>query len=279
MKLVTFLKDGQERVGRLQGAQVFPIEGYETMIDLIRAGRPETLTKTLDPLPLAFVELLAPIPRPAQDVICLGLNYQAHAVESARFKKAVFEQPDAAVYFSKRVNLAVAPGKPIQGHFDLDVQLDYEAELAVIIGRDARGVSRQDAYDYVFGYTILNDVSARSLQGKHRQWYFAKSLDGFTPMGPSIVTADAFERPPKLAIRSFVNGELRQDANTAHLIFDIPHIIAELSRGMTLLAGTIISTGTPAGVGMGMQPPRFLKRGDVVRCEVEGIGSLENPVQ
>jgi len=148
----------------------------------------------------------------------------------------------------------------------------------VIIGRDARNVRRESAFEYVFGYTILNDVSARSLQGKHKQWYFAKSLDGFTPMGPCIATEDEFDRPPELAIRSFVNGAPRQNANTNQLIFDIPYIIAELSSGMTLKAGTIISTGTPAGVGMGMQPPCFLKKGDVVRCEIAGIGVLENPV-
>jgi 2-keto-4-pentenoate hydratase/2-oxohepta-3-ene-1,7-dioic acid hydratase in catechol pathway len=182
------------------------------------------------------------------------------------------------VYFSKRVNRAVAPGDPIQGHLDLDEQLDYEVELAVIIGRDARNVRKELAYDFIFGYTILNDVSARSLQGKHKQWYFGKSLDGFTPMGPCIATEDEFARPPALGIQSSVNREPRQFSNTNHMIFDIPHIISELSGGMTLKAGTIISTGTPAGVGMGMQPPRFLKKGDVVRCEIEGIGVLENMV-
>jgi len=278
MKLATFLQNGRERVGRLEEHAVLPIEGFVSMIDLIRSGASPAALRTLAPIPLTEVELLAPIPRPPQDVICLGLNYQAHAAESARFKKAVFERPEAAIYFSKRVNRAVAPGAPIEGHFDLEPELDYEVELAVILGRDARNVPREEAYGYVFGYTILNDVSARKLQGKHKQWYFAKSLDGFTPMGPAIVTADEFERPPRLAIRSFVNGEPRQDGNTSELIFDIPHIIAELSRGMTLLSGTILSTGTPAGVGMGMQPPCFLKKGDVVRCEIEGIGALENPV-
>lgn len=134
--------------------------------------------------------------------------------------------------------------------------------------------------DYVFGYTILNDVSARDVQTAHKQWYFGKSLDGFTPIGPCIVTADEFaDYPPKLGIRSFVNGEKRQDSNTALQIFDIDHVIAELSQGMTLKAGTIIATGTPAGVGMGMDPPQFLVPGDVVRCEIDGIGSLTNPVR
>jgi 2-keto-4-pentenoate hydratase/2-oxohepta-3-ene-1,7-dioic acid hydratase in catechol pathway len=278
VKLVTFEYRGRERIGRLDGRMVDMVEGFSSMLELIRSGaRPESL-RTVGSVPLSAGELLAPIPEPGQDVICLGLNYEAHVEESSRFKKAVFERPNAAIYFSKRVNKAVAPGEPIQGHLDLDEQLDYEAELAVIIGRDARNVRREAAFDYVFGYTILNDISARSLQGKHKQWYFAKSLDGFTPMGPCIVTEDEFVRPPALSIRSYVNWALRQDSNTDQLIFDIPSIIEELSSGMTLKAGTIISTGTPAGVGMGMQPPCFLKKGDVVRCEIEGIGALENPV-
>ena len=156
--------------------------------------------------------------------------------------------------------------------------LDYETELAVVLGRDAKNVAEADAFDYVFGYTIVNDVSARNLQTGHKQWYFGKGLDGFTPMGPCLVTRDEFAQPPALAIRTYVNGELRQDAVTDQLLFSIPHILHELSQGMTLQAGTIIATGTPAGVGMGFDPPKFLKAGDVVRCEIEGIGTLENPV-
>ena len=156
--------------------------------------------------------------------------------------------------------------------------LDYEVELAVIIGKDAKNVRREDAYNYVFGYTILNDVSARNLQTRHKQWYFGKSLDGFTPIGPCIVTADEFENPPVLAIKSYVNGELRQNSSTELLLFDIAHIISELSQGMTLKAGTIIATGTPAGVGMGFEPPNFLKSGDTVTCEIEKIGTLTNRI-
>ena len=153
-------------------------------------------------------------------------------------------------------------------------------ELAVILGKDARDVPAGQTKDYVFGYTILNDVSARDVQTAHKQWYFGKSLDGFTPIGPCIVTADEFEAyPPQLGIRSFVNGEKRQDSNTRLQIFDIDHVIHELSQGMTLKAGTIIATGTPAGVGMGMDPPQFLQPGDTVRCEIDGIGSLTNTVR
>ena len=157
--------------------------------------------------------------------------------------------------------------------------LDYEAELAVIIGKDARDVPAEKAREYVFGYTIINDVSARNIQDRHSQWYFGKSLDTFTPMGPCIVTANEIAYPPKLKIQSRVNGELRQDSNTELLIFGIDHIISELSRGMTLKAGTIISTGTPSGVGIGFTPPVFLKSGDEVECIVEGIGSIKNRVK
>ncbi|MDO4328853.1 MAG: fumarylacetoacetate hydrolase family protein [Lachnospiraceae bacterium] len=229
--------------------------------------------------PLSDARLLAPIPNPKQDVICLGINYMAHAEESARYKKEAFngERP-YAIYFSKRVNEAVNPGEGIQSHADIVDSLDYEAELAVIIGKEAKNVPEEQALDHIFGYTIINDVSARNIQNRHKQWYFGKSLDGFLPMGPCITTADALPYPPKLSIQSKVNGELRQNSNTELLIFDISYVISELSKGMTLRPGTIISMGTPAGVGMGFDPPKFLKAGDVVECIVEGIGVLSNPV-
>ena len=148
----------------------------------------------------------------------------------------------------------------------------------MIIRKDAYCVSEEEAKDYIFGYTVINDVSARDVQTRHKQWYFGKSLDGFLPMGPCIVSADEIAYPPKLPIRSYVNGELRQNSNTELLIFDIDHVISELSQGMTLQAGTIIAMGTPAGVGMGFEPPKFLKTGDVVTCEIEGIGRITNPI-
>ena len=225
------------------------------------------------------MKILAPILRPKQDVICLGINYMAHAEESARYKKEAFggERP-YAIYFSKRVNQAVGDKEGIQRHANLVERLDYESELAVIIRKDAYCVSEKDAKDYIFGYTVINDVSARDVQTRHQQWYFGKSLDGFLPMGPCIVSADEIAYPPKLSIRSYVNGELRQNSNTELLIFDIDHVISELSQGMTLQAGTIIAMGTPAGVGMGFEPPKFLKTGDVVTCEIEGIGRITNPI-
>lgn len=297
MKFVTFEINGKEQVGILNsgGTHIYPVTSfllpYGTMNELIQnisSKEKELLAASAAKAPEEVagavkkenVRLLAPIPCPMQDVICLGINYMAHAEESARYKKEAFggERP-YAIYFSKRVTRAVADGEPILSHSDLVDSLDYESELAVIIGKDAKDVAAEEAEDYIFGYTILNDVSARNVQTRHKQWYFGKSLDSFTPIGPCILTADQVAFPPKLKIQSKVNGELRQDSNTELLIFGIPHIISELSQGMTLKAGTIIATGTPAGVGMGFQPPVFLKSGDVVECSIEGIGSITNPVQ
>ena len=259
---------------------------YETMHDLLadeashRQGILEAALGQAGTLSLEEVAILAPIPNPRQDVICLGMNYQKHKAEAERFDVQAFTREKArAVYFSKRATYCQGSGQPIPGHFDIVDSLDYETELAVILGKDAVNVSEEDAFDYVFGYTIVNDVSARNLQTGHKQWYFGKGLDGFTPMGPCIVTKDEFAQPPAQAIRTWINGELRQDAVTDELIFGIPHIVHELSQGMTLKAGTVIATGTPAGVGMGFDPPKFLKKGDVVTCQIVGIGTLENTVE
>lgn len=289
MKLLTYKLNGEEKIGVLGTSEstVCPIESagvkYNTMNELIEnltaaeRKRLEELTISNEGISLNEIEKCAPIPVPKQDVICLGINYMAHAEESARYKKEAFggERP-YAVYFSKRVNEAVADGGEIPSYKELMESLDYEVELAVIIGKDAKNVTKEEAFEYIFGYTIMNDVSAREIQTRHKQWYFGKSLDGFTPMGPWIVTEDQFERPPVLPIRSYVNDELRQNSSTGLLIFDIAHVIHELSQGMTLQAGTIIAMGTPAGVGMGFDPPRFLQTGDKVCCEIEGIGKITN---
>ena len=230
-------------------------------------------------LAFADVRILAPIPQPRQDILCLGMNYQQHKAEAERFDAVAFTRDNRAVYFTKRANRCPGPGEPIPGHWDIVESLDYEAELAVVLGRDACRVTEAEARDCVFGYTILNDVSARNLQTGHKQWTFGKGLDGFAPMGPCLVTADEFAWPPAQAIRCYVNGELRQDSVTDRLLFSIPYVLSELSQGMTLQAGTVLATGTPAGVGMGFDPPRFLRPGDTVRCEIEGIGVLENPVE
>jgi 2-keto-4-pentenoate hydratase/2-oxohepta-3-ene-1,7-dioic acid hydratase in catechol pathway len=296
MKLITYkLKEnGTEIIGILSKDEqkIYPISQFDinyssmnNLIENISNAELELLKSKAGKENDIFVARdntikTAPITQPKQDIICLGINYMAHAEESARFKQEAFggERP-FAVYFSKRVSEAVADGETIPSYEGLVDSLDYEVELALIIGKDAKNISEENAFDYVFGYTIINDVSARNLQTAHKQWYFGKSLDGFTPMGPVIVTADEFDYPPKLDIKSYVNGELRQDSNTELLIFGIAHVISELSKGMTLKAGTIISMGTPAGVGMGFVPPRFLNKGDEVICEIQGIGKLTNVIE
>ena len=284
MKLITFVHNGKQSAGMVgEDGSIVPLP-YCSVDDMLRdPGWRERVQKTAEsPNTLARqeVKLLAPIPVPRQDMICLGINYMEHAEESARYKKEAFggERP-YAVYFSKRVNEAVADGGYIESHSRLTDSLDYECELAVVIGKDCRDVKKEEVQDYILGYTIINDVSARDVQTRHKQWYFGKSLDGFTPMGPWIVTEDEIPYPPRLSVQSFVNGELRQDGNTEKLIFDIAHVICELSSGMTLKAGTIIATGTPAGAGMGFVPPKFLKPGDVVTCRIQGIGEITNTVR
>ncbi len=217
----------------------------------------------------------APIPVPKQDVVCLGVNYHDHIKETVDVLD--FTKKKDAVYFSKRVNRANDPDGIIPAYDFVDA-LDYEVELGVILKRDALNVTVEEAADKILGYTIINDVSARNLQFKHQQWYRGKSLDGYTPMGTCIVTADEIGDAHDLAIRCYVNDEKRQESNTKYMITTVEEAISELSQGMMLKAGTVIATGTPGGVGMGMKPPVYLKSGDVIRCEIEGIGSLKNTV-
>lgn len=296
MRLVTYEIEHKSGLGVISrdGRWIYPLASldmdYKIMQDLIENisdsekqlleyASGQDPYKIRGAAPIDEVRLQAPIPYPRQDVICLGINYMAHAEESARYKKEEFggERP-YAIYFSKRVNKATAPGEGIPSHKNIVNDLDYEAELAVIIGKRAANVPAEEVRDHIFGYTIINDVSARTLQTQHKQWYFGKSLDGFLPMGPCISTVDELAYPPHVQVQSRVNGELRQDSNTELLIFDIDHIVSELSQGMTLQPGTIIATGTPAGVGMGFNPPKFLKPGDVVECTIEGIGTIANQV-
>lgn len=300
MKLVSYMvEDSVSRLGVLSSDEqwVFPIKplgiDYRSMPELIREISDSELqlidyTSVQDPFKvteaaqIGEVRFLPPITEPGQDIICLGLNYRAHAKESAAFKKETFDVsgPDKpAVYFSKRINRLTTSGDPIPAHADLTAQLNYECELAVIIRKDADHVRPEEVKDHIFGYSIINDVSARDLQTSHGQWFFGKSLDGFAPMAPVILTADSVMYPPELSIRSFVNGELRQNSDTREFIHSIDEVVSELSRGMVVKAGTIIATGTPAGVGMGFKPPKFLKPGDEVVCEIEGIGSLKNIVE
>jgi 2-keto-4-pentenoate hydratase/2-oxohepta-3-ene-1,7-dioic acid hydratase in catechol pathway len=225
--------------------------------------------------------LCAPIPRPPKNVFCVGKNYREHAAEfagsgfDASAKEVV---PEAPVVFSKPATSIIATGEIIPAHLDPTGTTDYEGELAVVIGHGGRGIPKAEALRHIFGYTIVNDVTARTLQHRHRQWVLGKGIDGFCPMGPAILTADAVPDPRALRVITHVNGEKRQDQSVADLIFDIPTLIAAISAGITLEPGDVIATGTPVGVGIGFSPPRFLKAGDVVRVEVPGIGVLENPV-
>lgn len=270
--------------------RVWPVSGLipgfsGTMRDFIRdhAMAARGLKPSGDGVALGDVTLCAPIPNPARNILCVGKNYRAHAEEFAQSgydssaKGAADAVPDQPIVFTKAPGTVIATGDVIPRHAGVTDQIDYEAELAVIIGEGGRGIARADAYKHVWGYTVANDVTARDLQAKHKQWFIGKSLDGFCPMGPWIVTADEVN-PENLAIRCWVNGELRQDANTRDLIFDIPTLIETLSAGSTLEPGDIISTGTPVGVGIGFKPPRFLGTGDVVRIEIDGIGEIENTV-
>lgn len=288
MKLVTYRFENTQRVGVLTQDEtaVLPLD-YSDMNTLIETASPADLRSAASAaeragvrVPLAEVELLAPIPRPRQDILCLGMNYKDHADEAAQYNAEAFtKEKPVAVYFSKRVSQAVAPEGDIERHAGLVERLDYEVELGVILGKAARNVKAEEAGDYIFGYTVINDVSARDVQTSHKQWYFGKSLDGFTPMGPCIVTADEIAFPPALDISSAVNGEPRQHSNTRLFLTGIPALLEELTAGMTLLPGTIIATGTPAGVGMGFDAPKFLQSGDVVECTIQGIGTIRNTVR
>ncbi|WP_337928718.1 fumarylacetoacetate hydrolase family protein [Acidaminococcus timonensis] len=289
MKIVTYEYDRDVQVGVISddGKYVYPANKYANMYELIQESDFEELLSinrmALGGVPLDQVnqvKILAPLTHPRNDIICLGINYKSHDEELPdAYVPEKIVQRQVPVYFSKRVDRATDPDGIIDGHFNVVKELDYECELAVIIGKEAKNVEEKDAADYVFGYTIINDVTARDVQVAHKQWYFGKSLDTFAPMGPCIVTADEFPFPPALHLTCKVNGQLRQDSNTKYLVHGIPYIISELSKGMTLRAGTIIATGTPSGTGIGMNPPQFLKNGDVVECSIEGIGTLRNVVK
>lgn len=239
------------------------------------------LVPTSEGYPLEDVTLKAPIV-PPRNLFCVGKNYHEHAAE---FSKSGFDHsakdgeiaPEFPVVFTKAPQTIIATNDKIPRHANVTDQLDYEAEFAVIIGKGGLGISKADAYAHVFGYTIVNDMTARDLQKNHRQWFLGKSLDGFCPMGPWIATADEVD-VNEATIQCWVNGELRQNSNLGQLIFDIPTLIETISAGIELKAGDVIITGTPVGVGIGFTPPRFLQSGDVVRIEVAGIGALENEV-
>ncbi|ARP81941.1 hypothetical protein CAL12_14695 [Bordetella genomosp. 8] len=228
---------------------------------------------------LADTRLLAPIPRPAKNIFCIGRNYREHIVEGNRARgRDPHDFPKVIEVFTKPPTTVIGPDAAIAAHADVTRELDYEVELGVVIGKAGINIPAARAMDHVFGYTIINDISARDLQKAHGQWFKGKALDSHCPMGPCIVHKQAIDDPHALSIQLDVNGERRQDSNTADLLFKIPDIIAQLSAGMTLEAGDIIATGTPSGVGLGLVPPRYLRKGDVVSARIEGLGVLRNTI-
>lgn len=230
-------------------------------------------------IPLAEISLLAPIPRTRKNIFCIGKNYVEHALEFEKTKDVSVAVPKVPVIFSKPPTSITGPNTVVKNHKHMTSQLDYEVELAVVIGKTGSCIAKEQAYDYVFGYTILNDVSARDLQKSHSQWIMGKGPDTFAPMGPWIVDKQEISDPHNLYIRCSINGELRQNSNTKLMVFDIPTLIATLSSVVTLEAGDIIATGTPAGVGLGFEPPKFMSCGDEMLCEIETIGQLLNTIE
>lgn len=285
MKVATISVAGERRVGRISddGRTIFPFdlpldEASKGILALIRRDG-AALPDTLSPIPLREVRLEAPIPQPHRNIFCVGKNYHEHAHEFARSgfdsSAAAGAVPKSPIIFSKVPESVVSTGTEVLIDLSVTQAVDYEAELAVIIGKGGRGIRREDAFDHVWGYTIVNDVTARDLQGRYSQWLIGKSQDTFCPMGPFAVTRDEIDLS-NTVISCHVNDELRQESNTRLLIFDIPTIIETISAGITLKPGDIVATGTPAGVGIGFDPPKYLKGGDVVRIEIGGIGVLEN---
>ena len=293
MKLVTFSTGSAQHVGVVDpdagvvhdvsallpaGAGVLDvIEGWAELGPALERDAAAQPRHALD-----SVRLHAPIPVPRRDIFCVGKNYRDHVVE---FGRSGYDQPDRSealpeypVVFSKATTSVNGPFDDIEPHTDVTSELDYEAELGVIIGRGGRGISRADAYDHVWGYTVINDFTARDLQRKHKQWLIGKSLDTHAPMGPYAVSADEIDDVTSLQVQSVVNGEPRQSAPVKDLIFDIPELIATLSAGITLRPGDLIATGTPAGVGIGFDPPRFMVSGDVVEVSITGLGSQRNRI-
>ncbi|WP_024280506.1 fumarylacetoacetate hydrolase family protein [Xanthobacter sp. 126] len=296
MKLVTFVRkpSADQHLGVVLDDAVFDLTAtgkpeFESMLSLIRAGAVDAAKALAEAargvgsgvpglVPLEDVTLLAPIPRPAKNIFCVGRNYIDHVTEGYKARGLDLKLPEFPQFFSKPPTTVIATGDTIPLHEGITNLLDYEIELAIVIGRDGRDIPAADWRKYVFGYTVLNDITGRDLQRRHDQWFKGKGLDGSCPIGPCIVTDDAIADPQKLDLWLEVNGERRQAANTSQMIFDLPRIIEDLSRGMTLEAGDIIATGTPSGVGYAMTPPHPLQRGDLVTCHIEGIGTLQNRI-
>ena len=286
MRYATFIHDGSQKVGTVSadGLSVTPLALNPAEAELgvlalvIRQVQGQALPAPAGaPMALAQVRLVAPVPRPRRNIFCVGRNYQAHAKELAGSIFKGNNQPTDSwpIVFTKVPETVVGPFDNVQLPTGISEQIDYESELAIVIGQGGRNIRREDAMAHVWGYTVVNDVTARDVQTRHAQWHLGKSFDTFCPMGPWVVTADQLDGRDT-RVRGWVNGELRQDASTQDMIFDIPTLIETCSRGITLLPGDVIATGTPAGVGMGMTPPAYLQAGDAVRIEIDGVGIIEN---
>lgn len=283
MKLASYRDRERDaaRVGIVEGDKLLPLVPHSCMIVVIECFEEIRRELRTEPaVPLSEIQLLAPIPNPRRNIICVGKNYRDHAKE---FSRSGFEAGAVAgaeidefpAVFTKLPTSVTGPGATVDLHPTITQAVDYEIELGVIIGKRGRNIPRERAFEHIFGYTIINDVTARDRQRNHKQWFLGKTLDTFCPMGPWITTADEVDAG-NLELRCWVNGELRQSANTRDLIFDIPTLIATISAGTTLLPGDVIATGTPAGVGIGFDPPKFLKPGDTVRMSISGLGELIN---
>ena len=297
MRLLSYDREGAARLGLLLGERVIDLadaggalglalpdgmlafieegdqalEGARRVVDALS---PDAAALSRSSWPLAETRLLAPIPRPRRNLVCVGLNYAEHAAES-RVTQGVPEHP---VYFTKPPSTVIGPGAAIPWHGHVSRRIDWEVELVAVIGRDGRDIPEEEALEHVFGYTVGNDVTARDLQSRHQQWYKGKGLDGFCPLGPCIVTKDELPDPQDLRLRLRVNGETKQDAGTSDMVFGVAKLVAVWSLGMTLEPGDLLMTGTPSGVGFARQPPEYLRPGDVVEAEIDGIGLLRNVV-
>ncbi len=268
------------RPGVIDGDSIRPIDGVASLDELIAlapAARDAALARLGAAVPIAGATLLAPL-RPRKNVFCVGRNYLAHAEEGARVRGEELKLPTVPTLFTKAPTAITGPDVTLNLDGDVSQKYDWEAELAVVIGTTCKDVREEDALDTIFGYTCLNDVSARDLQNATTQWFKGKTLDDTCPLGPWIVTADEIGDPQKLDVSLRLNGEVKQHASTAVMIFSIARVIAYLSRGMTLEAGDIIATGTPEGVGFARTPPEFLEDGDVMEVEIEKVGVLRNTV-
>jgi 2-keto-4-pentenoate hydratase/2-oxohepta-3-ene-1,7-dioic acid hydratase in catechol pathway len=289
MKLAMFDDGKGVRLGALMGDVIADLASATAFQDVLAccdaglAALPELAgaAASAQKVRLASVRLHAPIPRPRRNIFCVGKNYHEHAKEfhaSGFDATATSAVPDLPIVFTKASNTVSGQGDAIPASLDESHSVDYEGELALVVGVRKRGIAKADALAALFGYTIVNDVTSRHLQGAHKQWFLGKSIDGFCPMGPCVVTADEIPDPTALRLITKVNGETRQDAVVSDLIFDIPTLVETISKRITLEPGDIIATGTPAGVGIGFTPPKFIKPGDVIEITIEPIGALRNPV-